>query len=75
MSKAALGARTRTMPLSMQRALEEFGLMQAYALRPPDEQSAWERWIKHAGAEPEERERLAQLLDNLDKFIITTRLA
>ena len=54
------------MPDFVRRALEQRGLMQAYAARPPYQRNDYLLWIGKAKREETRQKHLAQMLDELE---------
>lgn len=54
------------MPDFVRAALEECGLMAAYAARPPYQRNDYLLWINKAKREETRRKHLAQMLEELD---------
>jgi hypothetical protein len=48
-----------------ERALRDFGLMDAFESRPPKERERCLRWIAGAAGEREEEDRVSRVLDSL----------
>ncbi|HSG42560.1 MAG TPA: YdeI/OmpD-associated family protein [Anaerolineales bacterium] len=55
------------MPKFMQKALIEYGLMDAYNARPPYQRNDYIGWINRAKREETKQKRLHQMLDELKK--------
>ena len=55
------------MPTSVERALKEEGLMQAYRARPPYQQNDYLSWINRAKRPETKAKRLAQMLEELER--------
>lgn len=55
------------MPLFVNKALQEQGLMEAYRSRPPYQQNDYIGWIMRAKREQTRERRLQQMLDELKR--------
>lgn len=60
-----LKRKRQPMPEFVRKALEERGLMGAYALRPPYQRNDYLGWINRAKRDETKERRLAQMLDEL----------
>lgn len=51
--------------LSVEQALEDFGLREAFLSRPAHEQAQWLGWVAGAGSDAVVEDRISYLLDAL----------
>lgn len=62
------------MPVDVRGAIESLGLMDRYHLRPPYQQNGYIGWIFRAKRAETRQKRLNQMLDELQKGNIYTRM-